>query len=84
MQSKIGLVVGATDPQSLKRVSESFPAFWILAPGLGAQGGDVTAAVLAAGERAIFPISRGIYKDGKFRDNAERFRNSLNKLPLNG
>ena len=79
-EGKIGLVVGATDPSSLKMVSEKFPGFWILAPGLGAQGGDLKAAVAAAGPRAIFPVSRGIYKNGNFRENAEKFRDALNSV----
>ena len=79
-EGKIGLVVGATDPASLKMVSEIFPGFWILAPGLGAQGGDLHAAVAGAGPHALFPISRGIYKNGNFRENAEKFRDALNSV----
>jgi uridine monophosphate synthetase len=45
-----GLVVGATYPQALARVRALAPEAWILLPGVGAQGGDLSAA-LAAGLR---------------------------------
>jgi len=59
-----GLVVGATDPEALARVRRRAPDLWILAPGVGAQGGDLP-ATLAAGRRAdglglLVPVSRGI------------------------
>jgi uridine monophosphate synthetase len=45
-----GLVVGATYPGALARVRALAPEAWILLPGIGAQGGDLQAA-LAAGLR---------------------------------
>lgn len=45
-----GLVVGATYPDALARVRALAPLAWILLPGVGAQGGDLDAA-LAAGLR---------------------------------
>jgi uridine monophosphate synthetase len=45
-----GLVVGATYPEALARVRALAPHAWILLPGVGAQGGDLDAA-LAAGLR---------------------------------
>ncbi len=61
---RLGLVVGATDPAALALVREAAPEPWILAPGVGAQGGDLGAA-LAAGLRAdglglVVPVSRAI------------------------
>lgn len=47
----VGLVVGATYPQALARVRALAPEAWILLPGVGAQGGDLEAA-LQAGLRA--------------------------------
>jgi uridine monophosphate synthetase len=46
-----GLVVGATYPEALAHVRALAPHAWILLPGVGAQGGDLEAA-LAAGLRA--------------------------------
>ena len=60
----LGLVVGATHPAALERVRALAPGLWILAPGVGAQGGDLRAA-LKAGLRAdglglLVPVSRAI------------------------
>ena len=60
----LGLVVGATHPVALERVRAAAPNLWILAPGVGAQGGDLRAA-LRAGLRAdglglLVPVSRAI------------------------
>ncbi|HSR33431.1 MAG TPA: orotidine-5'-phosphate decarboxylase [Anaerolineae bacterium] len=63
-----GLVVGATYPEALARVRALAPQSWILLPGVGAQGGDLEAA-LAAGLREdglgiVVNSSRGvIYAD---------------------
>jgi uridine monophosphate synthetase len=59
-----GLVVGATYPAALARVRALAPQAWILLPGVGAQGGDLEAA-LAAGLRddglgVVVNSSRGI------------------------
>lgn len=59
-----GLVVGATYPAALAAVRALAPEAWILLPGVGAQGGDLEAA-LAAGLRAdglgvVVNSSRGI------------------------
>jgi uridine monophosphate synthetase len=43
----VGLVVGATAPDDLARARAAAPGAWILAPGVGAQGGDLEATVRA-------------------------------------
>lgn len=63
-QNNIGLVVGATQIEALKNVRAAAPGLWFLAPGVGAQGGDLPAA-LQAGLRPdkagmLIPVSRGI------------------------
>jgi uridine monophosphate synthetase len=60
----LGVVVGATHPQALAAVRRLAPDLWILAPGVGAQGGDLQAA-LQAGLRAdgmglLVPVSRSV------------------------
>ena len=60
----LGLVVGATHPEALARVRDLAPDVWILAPGVGAQGGELPTA-LAAGLRAdglgmLVPVSRAL------------------------
>ncbi len=61
---RVGVVVGATQPHSLRRVRRLLPRHWILAPGVGAQGGDLTQAYHAARRRdglgVLFPVSRGL------------------------
>lgn len=38
--SALGAVVGATAPAAVRSAREALPGVWILAPGIGAQGGD--------------------------------------------
>jgi uridine monophosphate synthetase len=62
VKDNLGLVVGATHPEALRRVRLLAPELWILAPGVGAQGGDLQAA-LGAGLRPdglgmLIPVSR--------------------------
>src|SRR6266576_2376855 len=56
-----GLVVGATYPQELRTIRSLCPTMPILIPGVGAQGGDLEASVIAGvdalGERAIIAVS---------------------------
>jgi uridine monophosphate synthetase len=60
----LGLVVGATHPQALARVRALARELWILAPGVGAQGGDLQAALQAGlrpdGLGLLVPVSRAI------------------------
>ena len=63
-KNNIGLVVGATQPEALARVRAVAPELWFLAPGVGAQGGDLETALKAGlrpdGKGMLLPISRGI------------------------
>jgi orotidine 5'-phosphate decarboxylase subfamily 2 len=60
----IGYVVGATAPEAVADVRRRAPAAPLLLPGVGAQGGDLEAAVRAGldaqGGGAVVPVSRGI------------------------
>lgn len=63
--ASLGLVVGATDPVALQRARQACGEHvWILAPGVGAQGGNLAEAVAAgmnsAGKGMLIPVSRGI------------------------
>jgi uridine monophosphate synthetase len=60
----VGVVVGATHPEATRRVRAAAPDLWFLAPGVGAQGGDLQSA-LQAGLRAdglgmLVTVSRAI------------------------
>ena len=53
-RDNIGLVVGATWPEALRRIRRAAPDLWFLSPGAGTQGGELRAALEA-----------GLRKDGK-------------------
>jgi len=81
--NNLGLVVGATDPIALAAVRASAPDMWILAPGVGTQGGDLEGA-LRAGLRSdglglLVPISRGIAEVSDQRGEAYKLRDEINK-----
>jgi uridine monophosphate synthetase len=64
--NQLGLVIGATQVEALRRIRQIAPSIWFLVPGIGAQGGDLEEA-LKAGLRAdglgvLLPVSRGISK----------------------
>lgn len=77
-----GLVVGATDIVALRAIRAAVPDVWFLSPGLGAQGGDLHAALEAGlrpdGLGILLPISRGISKAADPRQAAEAFRVEIN------
>ncbi len=79
----IGLVVGATYPEELKLIRNAHPDMPLLIPGIGAQGGDLTAAVRygvdANGEKAILNSSRQIIYASQedFAQAARRVASSL-------
>ena len=63
----LGLVVGATDPVALSAARKSAgEKVWILSPGVGAQGGNLSEALHAGlnaeGTGMLIPVSRGISK----------------------
>ncbi len=79
--NNLGLVVGATQPNSLAQVRYAAPDLWILAPGVGAQGGELGAA-LRAGLRAdglgmLIPVSRGISRAADPRQAALELRDRI-------
>jgi len=81
INDNLGLVVGATQPESLARVRAAAPDLWILAPGVGAQGGDLGVA-LQAGLRAdglgvLVPVSRGISRANDPRQAAQELRDAI-------
>ena len=63
-RNNIGLVVGATHLDAMQRIRFLVPNMWFLAPGVGAQGGELEAALKAGlrkdGKGMLIPVSRGI------------------------
>jgi len=64
LKNNIGLVVGATQPAAMALVRAAAPDLWFLAPGVGAQGGELEAALQAGlrrdGKGLLLPVSRAI------------------------
>ena len=78
----VGLVVGATDPESIRRVRAQAPDAWFLVPGVGAQGGDLKAA-LQAGLRAdgmgmLISVSRSVARAVDPFEEAMHLREEIN------
>ncbi|NJN99051.1 MAG: orotate phosphoribosyltransferase, partial [Anaerolineales bacterium] len=64
--TQIGFVVGATQSHALARLRQltSGQGHWVLAPGVGAQGGDLAATLAVGldrnGQGLIIPVSRSV------------------------
>ena len=80
----IGLVVGATYAEELKKVRSICPEMPLLIPGIGAQGGDLASAVGygvdAGGEKAIINVSRQILYASRGKDFARAARNAAEQI----
>jgi len=80
----IGLVVGATYPEELKKIRSICPEMPLLIPGIGAQGGDLASTVGygvdAWGEKAIINVSRQILYASKEKDFAQAARTMAEKI----
>jgi uridine monophosphate synthetase len=81
-RDNVGLVVGATQPEALRQVRALAPGLWFLAPGVGAQGGDLRAALQAGlrpdGLGMLFPVSRSISRAADPRQAARELRDQIN------
>ena len=86
----IALVVGATYPEEIGEIRALIGDIPLLVPGIGAQGGDLQAAVLngvdSRGNGLIINSSRGIIYSGQgstfaadIRKAARRLRDAINK-----
>lgn len=77
----VGLVVGATYPETLAEVRAAAPGLWFLVPGVGAQGGDLDAALQAGlrqdGMGVLINISRGIAHAADPRNTAASLRDQM-------
>ncbi|TMB67972.1 MAG: orotidine-5'-phosphate decarboxylase [Chloroflexi bacterium] len=87
----VGVVAGATWPEQIERVRDICPDMWLLVPGVGAQEGDLEAAVQAAlntaGGGFLLNASRAVLytsKDDGYaksaRKAAQRLRNRINVM----
>jgi len=81
----LGLVVGATDPDALRRARKaSGDGVWILAPGVGAQGGNLLSALEAGlntdGNNMLVPVSRGISRSDDPSAAAKELRDKIQEV----
>ncbi len=80
-RGNIGLVVGATYPQTLAQVRLAAPDLWFLVPGVGAQGGDLETALRAGlrpdGKGALINVSRAISRSTDPRAAAAEIRDQM-------
>ena len=74
----VGLVVGATYPEELREVRALCPDLPILLPGIGAQGGDLSASLLngldSRGGGLVITSSRQVLYASRGNDFAQRAR----------
>jgi uridine monophosphate synthetase len=80
----LGLVVGATHPGALRRVRALAPDLWFLAPGIGAQGGDLPQALHAGlrsdGLGVLVNASRSIARASDPRQVARSLVDQINAV----
>jgi uridine monophosphate synthetase len=79
--NNIGLVVGATQLDALLHVRAAAPDLWLLLPGVGAQGGDLQAALNAGlradGKGLLINVSRAISRAENPRLAAGKLRDEI-------
>jgi orotidine-5'-phosphate decarboxylase len=83
LAGNVGLVVGATYPDELKKLRQGFPELPFLIPGVGAQGGEVELAIRYGNGlqgRAIINSSRQVLYASRGADFATAARAAALKL----
>jgi orotidine 5'-phosphate decarboxylase subfamily 2 len=79
--NNIGLVVGATQPEALRRVRTAAPDLWFLVPGVGTQGGDLELALKsglrADGKGVLINVSRSISRARNPAQAAAEMRDAI-------
>ena len=80
----IGIMIGATYPEELAKVRSLFPNSIFLSPGIGAQAGDIGAAIKAGLDKQkkgiMFNASRSVIFAASGMDFAEKAREQAQKL----
>jgi uridine monophosphate synthetase len=89
-KNNVGIVVGATHPQIMSNIRASVPDLWFLAPGIGAQGGELELALKSGlrkdGKGMLINVSRSIARAEKpglaaaeLRDEILNIKRDLNR-----
>lgn len=80
-KNNIGIVVGATHPQIMSNIRAAVPDLWFLAPGVGAQGGELELALKSGlrqdGKGMLINVSRSIARAEKPGLAAAELRDSI-------
>lgn len=80
--SNVGFVVAGNIPEALEAVRARYPELWILAPGIGAQGGKASEAVprgIRSDGLGLLPVvARSITADPEPGKKAREFRDEIN------
>jgi uridine monophosphate synthetase len=83
-KNNIGLVVGATHLDAMKKIRQAVPDMWFLTPGVGTQGADLESA-LRVGLRKdkkgmLIPVSRAISRANNPAQAAAELRDEMMRL----
>ncbi len=80
-KNNVGIVVGATHPQVMEMIRAVVPDLWFLAPGVGAQGGELESTLKAGlrkdGKGILLPVSRSIARAENPARAAAELRDSI-------
>lgn len=80
-KNNIGVVVGATHPQIMEMIRAAVPDLWFLAPGVGAQGGELETTLRSGlrkdGKGILLPVSRAIARADNPARAAAELRDSI-------
>lgn len=82
--STVGLVVGATEPATVAKLRAACPDQWFLVPGIGVQGGDLSATLRAGlrqdGSGLLINSSRGIWQAKDAGAAARELKDQINEF----
>ncbi|MSP14066.1 MAG: orotidine-5'-phosphate decarboxylase [Chloroflexi bacterium] len=80
----LGLVLGATYPEQLRRVRAMIPDMWFLVPGIGTQGGDLATTLSAgltdSGSGVLINVSRSLANATDMRAYAQRLVDEMRSI----
>ena len=75
-----GLIAPATRPERIKKIRESAGSLQILSPGVGAQGGSASNAILNGADYVI--VGRSIYESNNPKTSAQKLADEIKTLNL--
>jgi uridine monophosphate synthetase len=86
VNNNIGIVVGATHPQIMSSIRASVPDMWFLAPGIGAQGGELELALKSGlrtdGKGMLISVSRSVARADKPSVAAAELRDQILNIKM--